>query len=320
MSDVAGSLTFEFGADFSGFTRAADSAGARLDALSETASRWASRTSDTMAQAFGQAPGRPMDITSPLSRSAASDDQAGRELTLLARQLALLQTTGAAHAAIAEQMKIEAAQAKLGTEATEAQKTAAAALVQQIDAAAMAQRALRGSQQAVNEAWRFGTDELANGIEGLILRGEKLRDVLASILSSFARQGLAAALTGSGPFAGLFGTQGSGGAAGGLFGAIGSFFTGSGSTGSSFSGLYAAGGAIAPGRWGIVGEKGPEVVSGPAAVVPWGKIAGQGGAAPRTTQVIHFHVTSPDAASFARSEAQMAALVSRAVARGGRNA
>lgn len=291
----AGSLTFEFGADFSGFTRATESAGAQLDRLTQATVRWT------------QGPAR--GLTS-VDGTAGSNDQAGRVLTRLSEQLALLQSTGTAHAAIAEQMKTEAAQAKLGADATDAQKAAAATLVRHIDQAAAAQTRLRTAQQAVTEAWRFGSNELASGIEGLILRGEKLKDVLASILSSVARQGLAGALTGSGPFAGLFGTQSSGG----LFGAIGSLF-GAG-TGSGFSGLYASGGTIDAGRWGIVGEKGAEVVAGPAAVVPWSKL---GGRSQGSTQVFQFNVTTPDAPSFARSEAQMSALVARAVARGQRN-
>lgn len=43
----------------------------------------------------------------------------------------------------------------------------------------------------------------------------------------------------------------------GLFGAF-----------SSFSGLFAEGGTIPAGEWGIVGERGPEIVTGPAEVMP----------------------------------------------------
>ena len=286
----AGRLTFAFDADFSGFARAADSAGAKLDQLGQAATRLTSR-----------------------SASFSGDDQAARVLTRLTEQLALLQTTGTAHAAIAEQMKIEAAQAKLGSDATDTQRAAAASLVQQIDAATVAQAKLHAAQQATNDAWRFGSAELADGIDALILRGESLKSVAASLLESFSRAGLAGALTGTGPFAGLFGTKGSDGATGGLFGAIGSIFTG----GSGFGGLFAGGGSIEAGQWGIVGEKGAEVVAGPAAVVPWGKLAGQAQA--QTSQVIQFNVTTPDAPSFARSESQMASLVSRAVSRGQRN-
>lgn len=320
MADSAGSLTFTFDADFSGFTRAAESAGAKLDALSHAASGWAAGTSRTISSAFAPA-GRPLDITSALSAGkVGSDDPADRELTRLTQQLALLQSTGAAHAAIAEQIKIEAAEAKLGADATEAQKMAAAALVQQIDAVAVAQRGVRAAQQATNQAVRFGSDALTDGIEGLVLRGEKLKDVAASILSSFAHQGLSAALSGAGPLAGLLGTSGANGAPGGLFGALGSLLMGGGASAaaSSFSGLYGSGGSIGAGRWGIVGERGAEVVAGPATVTPWARAVG--GAAQRPTQVIQFNVTTPDAPSFARSEAQTAALVSRAVARGQRNA
>lgn len=310
-----GSLTFAFDADFSGFTRAADSAGAKLDALSKTSADWASDTSRTMARAF--AAGRPIDIP---SGSSSDGEQADAVLHRLSEQLALVQSTGAAHAAVAEQMRIEAAQARLGSDATTEQKQAAADLVHQIDAAVVAQQQFRTAQQATNSAVRFGANELADGIEGLVMRGEKLRDVAASILSSVAHQGLQAALAGSGPLAGIMGTQGANGAPGGLFGALGSMLLGSGTSAaaSGFSGLFADGGTIGAGRWGIVGERGAEVVSGPATVVPWAKAVGAA-SAQRSTQVIHFNVTTPDAPSFARSEAQMAALVSRAVARGQRN-
>lgn len=307
-----GSLTFAFDADFSGFARAADSAGAKLDALSKSSADWASDTSRTMTHAFGD--GRSLDVPAGLGA-----DRADAVLHRLNEQLALVQSTGAAHAAIAEQMRIETAEARLGADATAEQKATAADLVRQIDAAAVAQRQFRTAQQATNSAVHFGANELADGIEGLVMRGEKLRDVAASVLSSFAHQGLQAALAGSGPLAGIMGTQGANGAPGGLFGALGSMLLGGGANAaaSGFSGLFANGGSIGAGRWGVVGERGAEVVAGPATVVPWAKAVGA--AAQPSTQVIHFNVTTPDAPSFARSEAQMAALVSRAVARGQRN-
>ena len=305
MADPGDTLTFTLAADVTGFSRAVDSAGAKLDALSQRASAFSA--------------GKPLDIGGGLA-GATSDSQAGRELTRLSQQLALVESTGTAHAAIAEQMKITAAQAKLGSDATQAQKDSAAGLVQQIDAATQAQARLRLAQEAGNRAGRFGSNLLTSGVEAMIFQGAKLKDVAGSLLESVSRAGLSAALSGSGPLAGLLGTAGVGGAPGGLFGALGSLLLGgSGSAVSTFSGLFANGGTIGAGRWGVVGEKGAEVVAGPATVVPWAKAVGQAGAG-RSTQVIHFNVTTPDAPSFARSEAQMAALVSRAVARGGRNA
>jgi hypothetical protein len=303
MADLGGTLTFTFDADLTAFSRAVDSAGAKLDALSQRTSAFAA--------------GQPLTISNGLGTSG--DDQAGRELTRLSQQLALLQSTGTAHAAIAEQRKITAAQAKLGSDATEAQKDAATALVQQIDAATAAQTRLRAAQQADNTASRFAANTLTGGIEAMIFQGAGLKDVAASMLTSVSRAGLSAAIAGSGPLAGILGTAGSGGAPGGLFGALGTLLTGSASASSSFSGLYADGGSIGAGQWGVVGEKGAEIVAGPATVTPWAKAAAQAGGG-RSTQVIQFNVTTPDAPSFARSESQMAALVSRAVARGGRNA
>jgi len=56
--------------------------------------------------------------------------------------------------------------------------------------------------------------------------------------------------------------------------------------GNLFSGFFATGGTIPPGRYGIVGERGPEYVSGPATVTPMGN-----------TQVT-YTINAVDAASF----------------------
>lgn len=317
MAESAGDLTFAFGADFSGFTREVESAGAKLDALSKAAAGLGSTSGRAPLQigGFGQA----------ANALAGDDDQARRTLSRLADQLALVQTTGAAHDAIAERIKIETEQTKLGTDATLAQKQAVVALVGQIDAAKASQKALATQQAAVNDAWSFGADAFSRGLEGVILRGQRLQDVARSLLTSFAQQGLEGALTGGGSFAGLFGTAGQGGKTGGLFGALQGLFSGglSSSTASidaAFSGLYADGGTIGAGRWGIVGERGAEVVAGPATVMPWGKLPKGGAAAGQAAQqTITFNVTTPDAPSFARSETQIAAVLARAVGRGQRN-
>lgn len=366
MVDSAGSLSFGFDADFSGFTRAADGAGQTLDRLSRTAAQWAGSTSNDLSRTLGGAAAlqsaqsgaletaaRAMTgkariaataIAAPNGLSAGQllagltikdtsgdkDDNSAKVLTHLSEQLALLQSTGAAHDKIAERIKIEAEQAKLGSDATVAEKNAVAGLVQQIDAATAAQTKLKAAQEATNKAWTFGSQQALNGIDAMIFGGARLGDAAAGMLRNLAKAGLGAALTGSGPFAGLFGTQGSKGAEGGLFGAVGKALLGggtpsvnggalsSGTITSSFAGLFADGGSIGAGEWGIVGEQGAEVVAGPAAVTPWDKISPATGA-PRSTQVINFNVTSPDAPSFARSETQMAALLSRAVMRGQRN-
>jgi hypothetical protein len=57
-----------------------------------------------------------------------------------------------------------------------------------------------------------------------------------------------------------------GGAGGDLGSQFGSFF--SSLIGSSFAGTFANGGMLGAGQWGIAGEAGPEIVRGPAQVVP----------------------------------------------------
>lgn len=337
MAEQAGSLSFGFEADFSGFTRAADSAGATLDRLAGRASAWADATAAGVTSTFDTAAALqarqaaamrassqaavPGGLTTAQllagqtipERAGDRDDDSAKVLTRLSEQLALLRTVGNAHAAIAERQKIEVEQAKLGADATAAERDEVAGLVRQIDAATAAQAKLKAGRAAADQAFGFASSQAARGIEALVLDGAKLNEVAAGVLRSAARQGLQGALTGAGPFAGVFGTQGKDGATGGVFGALGAAFGG----GSGFAGLFAEGGTIAPGRWGIVGERGAEVVAGPAAVTPFGKVPA---AAPRAAQVINFNVTAPDPSAFARSESQMAAVVARAVGRGGRNA
>ncbi|WP_131114301.1 hypothetical protein [Lichenihabitans psoromatis] len=330
MSETAGELTFKFGADFSGFSRATDSAGHQLDVLAKATGRLQSAAASPLRQAMplGLMPTLATGARAIAPSATDSDDTASdKELSRLADQLALLKTTGAAHDAIALKMKTEVEQAKLGADATGGQKQAVAALVGQIDAAKTAQSSLKREQSATNEAWSYGADQAERAIEGVLLYGGRLQDVGRSLLTSVSRQGLQGALTGSGSLAGLFGTVGTGGQTGGLFGAIQSLFgsgvgNASGSGLSGFSGLYANGGSIGAGQWGIAGEKGAEVVAGPATIVPWTKIptarTANGPAA--SHQTINFNVSTPDAPSFARSETQMASLLSRAVGRGQRNA
>jgi len=131
-------------------------------------------------------------------------------------------------------------------------------------------------------------------IEGMITSGNRLSDTLRTIASSFESMALKALLTGEGPLASSFGTAaspdakgvaaGSGGILGALIGGGASLLSGaasgksssgssSGLFGNLFSGLFADGGAIPAGHWGIAGEAGPEIIQGPANIVPTRQIA-----------------------------------------------
>lgn len=90
------------------------------------------------------------------------------------------------------------------------------------------------------------------------------------------------------------------GAFGGIADAVGGLFGGGGgggffdSIGSLFDGFFANGGSIGAGKFGIVGENGPEFVSGPANVSPMG-----GG-----STAVTYNINAVDAASFKQMLAQ----------------
>lgn len=252
--------------------------------------------------------------------------------------------------------RAEAAARERGTPLTEAEianverlAETHARLRQRIDDTAKAQAAAR------EQAQFFGNTAL-DAIDKLMEPGTKFNDVLKSIIKTLEQAVLKAALLGEGPLASLFGTRGQNGNMGGLFGAIGGLFNGGGvnsnfvgqpagavgpfpeggggffsSLFSGFSGLFADGGTIPAGGWGIVGERGPEPIFAgamPVSIMPNAMARSVLGAAPNARTVrasntthnyIDFNVSTPDAGSFARSEGQMTALLAQAIARGQRN-
>ncbi|KUL93916.1 hypothetical protein DK26_19405 [Bosea sp. WAO] len=98
-------------------------------------------------------------------------------------------------------------------------------------------KAIEGAQEAQN----FFGDAITDGLEDLIINGEKAEDVLKNLVKQLAKAALQASLMGSGPLAGFFGTTGSNGTPGGLFGMFSGGFGGGGLTPGS-GGLYADGG------------------------------------------------------------------------------
>lgn len=107
---------------------------------------------------------------------------------------------------------------------------------------------LKKSQEGLRDAQRFVGDAIVDSFEDMILNGEKADKVVQNLTRSLARAALQAALMGSGPLAGLFGTAGANGATGGLFGLLGSLIPG-----------RAMGGPVRAGQPYIVGEKRPEL-------------------------------------------------------------
>lgn len=115
---------------------------------------------------------------------------------------------------------------------------------------------------------------------------------------------------------------GGGGGGGGIFDTIGSIFSGVTSTvgsvfdsigsgiSSLFDGFFAGGGQIGAGRFGMVGESGPELISGPANITP---LSGLGGGTSVT-----YNINAVDARSFQSLLAQDPGFVHAVVQQGAR--
>lgn len=154
---------------------------------------------------------------------------------------------------------------------------------------------------------------MTTAFSGIAIQGKSLTDTVRTLALSLSQMTLQAAMK---PL-----QQ----AAGGLFENLLGGLSGGGGTG----GLpvpFASGGVISSpiafpmqgGATGIAGERGAEAIM-PLARGPDGRLGvksdGGGGRPINVT----FNVTTPDAASFKRTETQVAAMLSRAISRGQRN-
>ena len=123
--------------------------------------------------------------------------------------------------------------------------------------------------------------------------GGILNDIASQIIQQSISGPLANALSGLAKSIGgsIFGSVGgaSGGASAGsnLFGSIGS------AIGKFFAGGFAEGGVIGSGKIGLVGENGPELISGPAGITPLDQMSGGGG----DTFNVNFNISAIDTQS-----------------------
>ncbi len=147
---------------------------------------------------------------------------------------------------------------------------------------------------------------ISSGFRGALLEGKSLKAVLGDIAASFADIALKAAIK---PLGDLLG------------GALGNLFAGTNPALGTVT-PFAKGGVIAtpsyfplaPGGVGLAGEAGPEAIM-PLARGPDGRLGVAGGAGAVS---VTFNVTANDARSFAASEAEISAMLLRAVKRGTR--
>lgn len=157
---------------------------------------------------------------------------------------------------------------------------------------------------------------LTGAFEAAVVRGESLSEVLRSIALDLSRVALNAAMS---PLQEAAGTA-LGNVFGGIFGAADGAVLAGGRVTPFARGGVVQGPAAFPlsGGVGLMGEAGPEAIM-PLARGPDGRlgIAAQGAAGARPVQVT-VNISTPDAGSFRRSEAQIAGVMSRALARAGR--
>jgi len=194
----------------------------------------------------------------------------------------------------------------------------------------------RQLQALIGLSDKFG-DSLSRAFAKNVAEGKKFDGVLKSLRQSLVETGLRLALA---PLQSALSqgikstaTDGLGGLFGSLFKGIGSLFGGGGDAPSPFAkggvfsrGMvmpFAQGGVVgAPAYFplgrglGVMGERGAEAIM-PLARGPDGRLGVQSGGGGRPLSVT-VNVSTPDAESFRRSEAQVSAALARAVARGQR--
>ncbi|WP_417770537.1 phage tail tape measure protein [Stappia sp.] len=174
---------------------------------------------------------------------------------------------------------------------------------------------LRLAMEDVRDASRAAAGVLSTGLRQALVDGRSLQQVLRSAALSLSGRALSAAIA---PLEqGL--SRGLSGLVGGLFGAASGTGTG-GVTPFAKGGVVAAPGYFplpgSSGGTGLMGEAGAEAVL-PLSRDASGRLGVAAGGASGAPQIV-FNVETRDADSFARSEAQIATMVARAVGRGRR--
>ena len=169
------------------------------------------------------------------------------------------------------------------------------------------------------ESARLGSQlgrSLATAFEGIAIRGRGVSEVLSGLALSLSRIVLNAAFK---PLGNMLGNI-----VGGLLGGGGGFaFAQGGVIQRGMPVPFASGGVVsapttfplAGGRVGLMGERGPEAIM-PLARGSDGRLGVRAEA--QRPLAITFNVTATDAESFRRSEAQLAAMLARAVGHGQR--
>jgi hypothetical protein len=151
---------------------------------------------------------------------------------------------------------------------------------------------MKTAQKGLVDAQKFFGDAAVDALEDLIVNGAKAEDVVKRLAASLAKAAIQAALMGTGPLGGIFGSAGTNGGVGGIFGMLPSLFG------------RATGGPVNAGQPYRVGERGPEtfVPTVPGKIVP----NGRGGAVSYSDQRV-INITPANGVTPAQMTAALAA-------------
>jgi len=193
------------------------------------------------------------------------------------------------------EQRVHNALRQAGAVATDEQKQRIAALVTEIERA-------KKAQEEFNQLVEFAGSQLTGVFSDMISGASTFEDSMNRVAKAIADAALQAALMGQGPLAGLFGLAPTGGnTIGGLVGLLAGSAA---SPTAAFGGLFADGGHLGAGEWGIAGERGPEIIRGPAEVVPIAKH--RGGSDVRVTLSTAIDARGADSGVEARLERALA--------------
>lgn len=204
----------------------------------------------------------------------------------------------------------------LGPSLGEASRTAAAFTAE----LARVRESLGDTSRGLGEIERSFAGGLRRAIDGLVIDGDRLSDALGTVGRSMVDTVYRAATKPVTDRLGGILSQG----LGGLFAsatpfARGGVFAGGRETPFGQGGVVDGASAFPMrGGLGLMGEAGPEAVL-PLARGPDGRLGVRAGGGSAAAPIVTIHVHTPDVAGFRRSEGQIAAEMSRLLARGARN-
>lgn len=127
------------------------------------------------------------------------------------------------------------------------------------------------TMQSIQEGF---VDTLASALSDGKLELNDFRGFFQQTLTAILNEALTKGSGINNALSGMFSGMGGGGGLGGIFSSIGGLFGGGGGgglfsgIGKFFGGFFANGGHLGAGKFGIAGENGPELISGPAQVTP----------------------------------------------------